>query len=302
MAKRLIRAFRVTSSPGASGPVSLINWSAYGSFALPISAAEPPATGSPINLTYLQVPLLATPPSFADPYFAFGSSTLTVSPNSGAAIGQGETLLWCPVDANGGSPTDPTPHPRSEGREQRVLGSDSGDWDLTVGTHWQSGVLRVTKWCSPLNGTSASRTVFNQVHGKIPSTGLPVITVIRKPSPGSSTVEIYNIVRTTPASGSPTQTSASISIPDGERFAYENRIVNGLLTIRIAHPLPAVLVGDVFPYGGTNVMTLHSYQFDETWAGGTNYGKAGNYIQDDLTTHSGGVEVVYVRLNWGHNA
>ncbi|WP_169560620.1 polysaccharide lyase family 7 protein [Nevskia ramosa] len=259
--------------------------------------------GTPITLQYGQLQNLARPPAVADPYLAFGSATLTVSPNSGAAIAQGESLLWCPVDANGGSPNDPTPHPRSEGREQRIIGGASGDWDITTGTHWQSGVLRVTRFCSPLNGTGQSRTVWNQVHGKVPSTGLPIISVIRKATPGSSTVELYNIVRTTPASGAPVQQSASISIPVGASYAYDCRIVNGLLTLRVAHPVPAVPVGDVFPFGADpgNVQVLHSYQFDGTWAGGTNYFKAGNYIQDDTTTHTGGIEVIYQRLEWGHS-
>jgi len=284
--------------------VSAIDWSAYGSLALPIAAVAPPATGNPINLTYLQLQNTAAPPSLADPYLRWGSSSFNVSPISGVPIAPGETWMWCPVDANGGSPTDPTPHPRCEGREQRVLGGDTGDWDIRTGTHWQSGVLRVTRFCTPLNGTGQSRTVWNQIHGKVPSTGLPVISVIRKATPSATTVTLYNIVRTTPDSGAPTETSASITIPLGASFAYDCRVVNGLLTLRVAHPVPAVPVGNVFPFGAdpADVQTLHVYQFDSSWDGGTNYFKAGNYIQDDNTTHSGGIEVIYQRLVWGHSA
>lgn len=298
----LIRTARPAVTPPGSLPVSNIRWSLYGSLALPISAVEPPAVGSPINLQYTQLPNGAQLPAVAAPYVKFGSAALTASPYSGAALAQGDSLLWCPVDANGGSPNDPTPHPRAEGREQRTLGGAEGDWDITTGTHWQSGVLAVTRFCQPLSGAGQSRTVWNQVHGKIPSTGLPVISVIRRPTPNSATVELYNIVRTTPAANSPTQQSAPISIPFGATFAYDCRIVAGLLTLRVA-VLTGPPVGDAFPFGADPgaVQVLHVYQFDATWAGGTNYFKGGNYVQDDMTTHSGGVEVIYKRLVWGHS-
>lgn len=285
-------------SPYSYRAGSLIDWSAYGQLTLPISSI---GDGTADLVEYNALPN-AGGGSYASEFFWIGPTGGAPSPFTGASIAAGETVLKARVDDTGRTAT--STHPRSEMRQELVLGSTSGssNWSFTDGkTHTQTGIVRVTSWANKVAGSTDSRVAVGQMHVK--ETSDPPMFVWCEKT-GAGTMRVRMKYRATEGGGD-AYSQNNIALNTGDTFAYRMIFTAGVGTLDIATGLTN-LAGS-WPFGGT-VTRLNdsggnaSVNFAAGYTGRTYYFKAGDYNQDDDTNFAAGTgtEVVYNRLTTVH--
>ncbi len=194
----------------------------------------------------------------------------------GGYVAEGdETVFWTP--ANGNATTEGSSFPRTEMREQTVLGNSKVNWGLT-GTHIQRGTVVVSSLHSPLKSGGRTVVFFGQLHsvGTVP----PIKLLFQRLANG--TTEVLSNYNTKQTAGASRNSPTKLSIKLGEKFTYEIRVVDGIVT---------TIVNDT---------VLDVRDMTKAWKGAQLYFKAGSYLGNNAKSARGAAEVVYSNIDVIH--
>lgn len=245
--------------------VATIRWQNYGKLTLPVDSNRD-GVADDIQASDLD--------TYQSSYFYHTKAGQKTA--EGYVAGNGDTVFWAPV--NGGGTTKSTDTVRSEMREQLTLGKDTDNWSI-VGTHIQTGTVRVTKLPKAKNSGAPVKTIVAQIH--VFNSNSPPLKLQFSSSSADGTVvyAIYN--------DSPTRDGYSISpqikMALQETFTYELKMADGIMTTKV------------------NDQLLSTRDMRANWSNSKFYFKAGNYIQNTPKEASGNAEVVYSALTVTHN-
>lgn len=186
-----------------------------------------------------------------------------------------ETVFWTPV--NGDGTTSGSAFPRTEMREQTMLGNNKVNWGLS-GTHIQKGTVVVTSIQSPLKSSGRTVVFVAQLHsvGNVP----PIKILFQRLANG--TTEVLSNYNTKPTSGSSQNSPVKRRVKLGEKFTYEIRLVEGTVTTVI------------------NDTVLDVRNMSKAWKGAQFYFKAGSYLGNNAKSAKGAAEVVYSNIEVLH--
>lgn len=252
------------SPPPAPVPTSRLPWSSYGKLTLPVDedgrngADEIPASD------------LA---NYASVYW-YHPTAGQLSQAGYSAVG-GETVFWAPV--NGSGTTGSSDFPRSEMREQLVLGSNTTNWRLS-GTHIQRGTVIVTRLPTPVRTNVVTRVIFAQMHSVDNS---PPVKLIFQRNPDGTTV-VFGDYNQFQRPGSSESSRIVLPMPLGRSFRYEIRVDDGIVKTSI----------DGREIDSRDLRLLWSFQ--------DFYFKAGNYLGNNTATATGYGEVIYTAIERVH--
>lgn len=252
------------SFPDATTEAPGIRWSQYGKLTLPVDEDGKPGADE-IEAADLD--------NYSSRYWyqpAPGQLT-----RSGYIATGDETVFWTPVNGNGITKTASTP--RTEMREQKILGKNRGNWGLS-GTHIQTGTVTVTAIPTPIKSSTKTFIVFAQIHSV--DNAPPIKLLFQRLSNGST--EIFSNYNTKPVKGSSVNSSVRVPVHVGDKFNYEIRMVNGIVTALV------------------NGKVLETQNLNKAWKGAEFYFKAGCYLGNNDETARGAGEVAYSSIEVTH--
>ncbi len=252
------------SLPEATTEAPGIRWSQYGKLTLPVDEDGKPGADE-IEAADLD--------NYSSKYWyqpAPGQLT-----RSGYSATGNETVFWTPVNGNG--KTGGTSFPRTEMREQMSVGKNRVNWSLN-GTHIQKGTVVVSAIPSPLKSTTRVVVIFAQLHSVDNS---PPIKMFFQRLPNGTT-EVLSNYNTKPVSGSSVNSPVKIPMRVGDKFNYEIRMVNGIVTTLI------------------NGKVLDTQNLNKAWKGAEFFFKAGCYLGNNDETARGAGEVAYSSIEVTH--
>lgn len=252
------------SQPGATVEAPGIRWSQYGKLTLPVDEDGKPGADE-IEAADLD--------NYSSKYWyqpAPGQLT-----RSGYNATGNETVFWTPVNGNGITKTASTP--RTEMREQKNLGKSRGNWGLS-GTHIQTGTVAITAIPTPIKSSTKTFIVFAQIHSV--DNAPPIKLFFQRLSNGST--EILSNYNTKPVSGSSVNSPVRVPMHLGDKFNYEIRMVNGIVTTLI------------------NGKVLDTQNLNKAWKGAEFFFKAGSYLGNNDQTARGYGEVAYSSIEVTH--
>jgi len=271
------RVFRVitrddaaSSSAAAYAPTDAttsaigMRWSQYGKLTLPVDEDGKPGVDE-VEAADLD--------NYSSRYWyhpALGQIT------RGGYVAEGdETVFWTP--ANGNATTEGSSFPRTEMREQTVLGNNKANWGLT-GTHVQRGTVVVTSVHSPLKSGGRTVVFFGQLHsvGTVP----PIKLLFQRLANG--TTEVLSNYNTKQTAGASRNSPLKVPMKLGEKFTYEIRLIDGVVT---------TIVNDT---------VLDVRDMNKAWKGAQLYFKAGSYLGNNAKSARGAAEVVYSNIDVIH--
>ncbi len=186
-----------------------------------------------------------------------------------------ETVFWTPANAN--ATTEGSSFPRTEMREQTVLGNNKANWGLT-GTHIQRGTVVVTSLHTPLKSGGRTVVFFGQLHsvGAVP----PIKFLFQRLADGRT--EVLSNYNTKQTAGASRNSPAKLPIKLGEKFTYEIRLIDGIVTTIV------------------NNTVLDVRDMSKTWRGAQLYFKAGSYLGNNAKSARGAAEVLYSKIEVIH--
>lgn len=271
------RVFRVITREGDPAPEppvppppvitpepARIDWSTYGKLTLPVDE-DGKAGADEIGASDLG--------NYSSVYWYNPSQGQLTQ--SGHVATAGETVFWTPV--NGNATTTNSSYPRTEMREMASLVGLRNDWAL-MGTHIQRGTVAVTHIQDALDGKSRVFLVFAQLHS--PNNSPPVKLYFQRLANGNT--EVLSNYNTTPEGGSSANSSVKVAVALGEKFDYEIRLVDGILTTLV------------------NGKVLDVRDMTRAWRNDLFFFKAGSYLGSNIQTGTGYGEVVYSKLEVIH--
>ena len=241
-----------------------MRWSQYGKLTLPVDEDGKPGVDE-VEAADLD--------NYSSRYWyqpALGQIT-----RGGYVADGGETVFWTP--ANGNATTENSSFPRTEMREQTVLGNSKVNWGL-AGTHIQRGTVVVSSVHSPLKSGGRTVLFFAQLHsvGTVP----PIKLLFQRLANG--TTEVLSNYNTRQTAGESRNSRTKLPIKLGEKFTYEIRLIDGIVTTVV------------------NGTVLDVRDMNKAWKGAQLYFKAGNYLGNNAKSARGAAEVIYSYIDVVH--